>query len=113
MLHILRPLYSCKHGEHVNCLGDKWSKTLLSLFGYFRKPEASFLAFSSFHETRVCGTKVQPLFYFFLLVNFELSWFSLASILNTRVGFLVRYACKQFHARKLITNFKLAYNPSI
>jgi hypothetical protein len=39
----------------------KGRSTLLCLFGYFTQPEASYVAFSSFSETRVCGTKVQPI----------------------------------------------------
>jgi hypothetical protein len=82
----------------------------------FTRPEASFLASSSIPKTRVCGTKAQPAlmlqFSFYLLMNSEFAWFTLASNLTPGLGFQLRYGCKHFHARKLNTNFELACNHS-
>jgi hypothetical protein len=41
-------------------------------------------------------------------MNFEFALFSLASILTSGLGFQKRYACEQYHAKKLIANFELA-----
>jgi hypothetical protein len=62
------------------------------------QPEARFVDFRSFLETRVCGTE----FVDFATVT------SLESILTSRFAFQYRYACKQFHARKLTIDFAVA-----
>jgi hypothetical protein len=75
-----------------------------SLFGNFTQPEPCFVAFSSFFETKVCGSKAQPvlsfflneeqlvlilIFSFYLFINTKFCMVQFSKYYHIRIGFLV------------------------